>query len=304
MVSQRKQAARDLAGFLLLDKAPGMTSNRALQRARRVFDARKAGHTGSLDPLATGMLPVCFGAATKVAQFALAANKTYEVTGLLGSATDTGDADGKVICEEPVSGIDRQTIEAVLAQFRGPIEQVPPMYSALKHQGRRLYELARAGIEVERAVRQVQIHELVLTDCDLPSFSLRVSCSKGTYIRSLVADIAVALGTVGHVVALRRVSVDPFAGQRMWRLDELEELAESGQSLDAECLLPVDCVLAHWPRITLDAERERRIRHGQKLQLAGSDTAGLHAVYSEEAVFIGIGEVDTEGRLAPRRIFL
>ena len=226
---------RELHGVLLLDKPLGLTSNDALQKAKRIFVAKKAGHTGSLDPLASGLLPLCFGEATKVSGFLLDADKYYVVSCKLGIRTATADAEGEVTETRPVPALDETVIERALARFRGDILQVPPMYSALRHQGQRLYDLAREGIEVPREARPLTIHELLLTGHTADSLSLEVCCSKGTYIRSLVEDVAEALGTCAHVTLLRRLAVGPFGrGSVMHSLTELEQKAGEGtEVLDA-----------------------------------------------------------------------
>lgn len=293
---------RDIHGFLLLDKPQGMTSNRALQRVKGLFGARKAGHTGSLDPLATGMLPICFGVATKVAQYGLAADKCYEVTGVLGTRTDTDDADGSVVEVRAVPELSPRNIEIVLSRYVGSSEQVPPMYSAIKHHGRRLYELARRGLEVARTPRPITIRRIELLSFETPALGIRVTCSKGTYVRALVTDIAAALGTVGHVSGLRRLSVDSFGEARMWTLEQLEDLAETGPEDLEGALLSTDSVLADWPELTLDADSVRRIRHGQTVRVTAAAVIGRHRIYSPGREFVGIGELNEAGELAPRRI--
>ncbi len=294
-------ARRDLHGILLLDKPAGMTSNAALQRVKWLYRARKAGHTGSLDPLATGMLPICFGEATKVSAFLLGADKRYRVEVIFGIGTDTGDADGKVVQTAPVPAMDATQIRAVLLQMTGEIEQVPPMYSALKQGGRRLYEIARAGGEVPRPPRPVRIHAFHLDHHDAQSATFTVSCSKGTYVRTLVEDLSVALGTVGHVVALRRLDVSPFSDQAMVTLGEIEAMAEAGpHGLDA-LLLPLDAALAGWPALVLSAADAFRAGQGQAVAVATAP-AGLVRLYAPGPVFIGMGEVDDDGRMQPRRL--
>src|SRR5690606_13644483 len=231
---------RPVDGILLLDKPAGLSSNAALQKVRYLLRAKKGGHTGSLDPLATGMLPICFGEATKVSGFLLDADKHYRVTCRLGVRTDSADADGAVVETAPVPALDAGRVNEVLARFHGDIQQVPPMYSALKYQGRRLYELARAGESVERAARTVTLHALVLDGMTADSLTLDVRCSKGTYVRTLVEDVAAALGTLAHVVALRRLGVGPYEGQAMVTLAELEaRRAQAGNDALDALLLPV-----------------------------------------------------------------
>ena len=299
----KRHRGRNIAGILLLDKPSGSTSNHALQHAKRLFDAAKAGHTGSLDPLATGMLPICFGAATKVSPYLLEARKTYRVAASLGVATNTGDADGDIIATKTPPALDATSLKRVLGQFCGSIEQTPPMYSALKHEGRRLYELARRGIEVERSARSVTIHELSLEQLDERGFTLRVTCSKGTYIRTLVEDIAVRLGTVGHVTALRRLSVEPFEESAMRTFETLEQLAASGQERLDEVLLRPDRALTGWPRVELAAGTVLALRHGRSVAAEPVWPLGRVRLYEEGDRFVGLGEVLQRGELVPRRLF-
>jgi tRNA pseudouridine55 synthase len=301
---QQRRKQRHVSGILLLDKPAGLTSNQALQRVKRLYQAAKAGHTGSLDPLATGMLPICLGSATKVSQFLLDASKTYRVVSRLGVATDSGDADGAVTEERPAPVPDAQTLAAALARFRGEIEQVPPMYSALKQDGQRLYRLARRGLEVEREPRRVTIHSLELDAYDWPELAFTVTCSKGTYVRALVVDIAAAAGTVGHVTALRRLAVAPFAASEMRTLDALEARLDAGgfEAID-EWLLPTDNALAAWPGLTLQAEQAERLKHGQSVAAEPAWPTGRVRMYGPRGAFVGVGEVLAEGRLVGRRIF-
>ena len=295
---------RDVRGILLLDKPRGVTSNRALQHVKRLFGAAKAGHTGSLDPLATGMLPICFGAATRLGGFLLDAAKAYRVTARFGVATDTADADGAVTerVDEP-----RPTLAALreaLGRFLGEIDQVPPMYSALKQGGKRLYELARRGVVVEREARRVTIFELVLERYEWPDAEIRVRCSKGTYVRSLVVDLAAALGTVGHVAELRRIGVEPFGGEPMATIEELEALAASGgtAALDAR-LLPPDRALVGWPEVLLSREAAERLAHGQAVAADPAWPHGRVKVYREPHELMAIGEITPDRVLAPQRVF-
>ncbi len=295
----KRRQGRDISGVLLLDKPQGMTSNAALQRVLRLYRARKGGHTGALDPLATGMLPLCLGEATKLSSHLLSADKHYEVTARLGIATDTGDADGKLIAEQPVPPFDEAALEAVLEKFRGEIMQVPPMYSALKRDGRPLYELAREGKTVAREARPVTISRLEIIAIEPAGFTLEVSCSKGTYIRTLVEDIADALGSCGHVVQLRRRHVDPYADRPMHTLDELEALAEQGfEALDA-LLIPVDQALPHWSAVSLNETDAARIAHGQALEWSGKSRPCR--IYGPGERFLGLGEI-RDGLLQPKRL--
>lgn len=303
-MSARAKGRRKVAGIVLVDKPNGASSNRVLQVVKRLFAAEKAGHTGSLDPLATGMLPVCLGSATKVAGLLLDAQKSYRVNACFGAATDTGDADGAVVAESAASPRSREEVAAVLARFLGPIEQVPPMYSALKHRGRRLYELARRGEEIERPARAVTIHSLELEASEWPEIRFRVECSKGTYVRSLVEDLARELGTLGHVRALRRLAVGPYAETQMTGIDRLEALAAEGFDRLDRVLLPTDSALAGWPLVELDAEQARRLGHGQRIPAETGWPTGRVRLYGPEQEFLGVGHVIASGELKSQRLFL
>ncbi len=282
---------RKLNGILLLDKPLGLSSNKALQDARFLFSAEKAGHTGSLDPLATGMLPVCFGEATKVSAFLLDSDKRYLTTARLGMVSTTGDAEGDkiVICAEPK--VSREAVERVLPQFRGDILQVPPMYSALKKDGQPLYKLARQGVEIERPARPVTIHELDLLEQRDHTLTLDVRCSKGTYIRTLVEDMGDALACGAYVSMLRRTDVEPFNGMRMYTPDELKALAAQGQDALDAVLLPVDAALTALPALELEAAQIARLQQGQKVNLTQETPNTILRLYSEAGVFVGMGEV-------------
>ncbi len=285
---------RRVDGVLLLDKPPGITSNDALQKARRFFSAEKAGHTGTLDPMATGLLPVCFGEATKFSADLLDADKTYEATLRLGVTTTTADAEGEPLETRPVS-VGEADILAVLPRFTGPISQVPPMYSALKRDGRPLYELARQGIEVERTARDVIIHELALLAVSGEDVSLRVSCSKGTYIRTLAEDIGKALGCGAHLTALRRTRVGPLDLCRARTLAEIEACAEAGREA---LLLPVDTLLQGLCAVELDTAAALRFGNGNPV--AGM-LEGLCRVYAEGRL-LGLGRGDGAGLIHPKRL--
>lgn len=299
--SHRNQ--RDVHGIVLLDKPVGDTSNAALQKVKRLFHARKAGHTGSLDPLASGLLPICLGEATKVSAFLLDADKGYRVTARLGVRTETGDADGRVIEERAVAPGMRERIEASLEGFRGEVQQVPPMYSAIKHQGRRLYELARDGVEVERKARTVTVHRLELLRLEGDDFTLEVSCSKGTYVRTLVEDIAAAAGSCAHVVALRRLSAGPYEASGCVTLERLAELAEQGPEALDGVLLPIDSALARWPSVTLTRDSAWYLQNGQPVMVPRAPAEGLIRLYAADGRFLGVGEITSDGRVAPRRLF-
>jgi len=280
-----------------------MTSNRALQRVKHLFAARKAGHTGSLDPLATGLLPLCFGEATKISGYLLDADKRYRVRCRLGLTTTTADREGEPLERAPVPELDDAAVEAVLAKFRGPIAQIPPMYSALKHKGERLYRLARQGVEVERKPREVIIHELTLIAREGDELVLDVHCSKGTYIRTLCEDIGHALGCGAHVTELRRTALGPFVDGSMITLDELLERAEGADfdALDA-LLLPVDAGLAQWPAVELTSDAAFYVRQGQPVFMPQAPSGGWVRLYADDRAFIGMGSVLDDGRVAPKRL--
>ena len=293
---------RDVHGIILLDKPVGITSNNALQQVKRLFKARKAGHTGSLDPLASGLLVICLGEATKVSAYLLDANKRYQVTTRLGIKTNSGDAAGVVIREDaPIAS--KPEIEAVLPKFCGETLQVPPMFSALKHKGQRLYELARSGVEVERQPRKITISRLELTAMDDQSMGLDVSCSKGTYIRTLVEDIAEAAGSCGHVSSLRRLVVGPFSGEKMVSIEQLEALAGEGPTALESVLQPIDSAISGWPAVTLGSDASWYLQQGQPVTVTKGPEKGWVRIYAAESRFIGIGEVTPDGRIAPKRLF-
>lgn len=296
----RRRRGDPVDGVVLLDKPAGLSSNRALQRVRRAFNARKAGHTGTLDPFATGMLPVCLGEATKTSAFMLDAHKAYRATARLGEATATGDPEGEVVRTASVPEPDEDRLAEVLSGFTGTTEQVPPMYSAIKHQGRPLYEWARRGVDVEREPRPVEIRSIRLTACDWPYFTFEVECGKGTYIRTLAEDIAAAFGTVAHLTALRRLWVHPFERSTMVTLDGLEVAAEAGMPLPA--LLPADTGLADWPVVTVPPEAAVRLAHGNPVRWSAGDEGPVR-LHDENGVPLGVAEL-VDGRLQPRRVFV
>ena len=300
-----KVPRRALDGVLLLDKPVGLSSNDALIRAKRLYLAKKAGHTGTLDPLASGLLPLCFGEATKFSQDLLEADKTYEATMRLGIRTTTGDAEGEAIETRDVT-CDQAAVEQALVQFRGEIVQVPPMYSALKRDGKPLYEYARAGQTVEREGRQVTIHALEVLACALPDVTFRVTCSKGTYVRTLAEDIGEALGCGAHLVMLRRTGVGALTLADSVTLDALSDALPDER--DA-WIQPVDALLSTFPSVQLDADAARRFLHGQRLRLADlavdeSVLQGTRAlVYASEGKLLGVASVG-EGVLAPERLIV
>jgi tRNA pseudouridine55 synthase len=287
-------------GILLLDKPSGLSSNAALQRVRRLLGADKAGHVGSLDPLATGMLPICLGEATKVAGDITAARKRYQFTIALGSRTATGDREGDVVEEAAVPPLTMAQVELALGHFRGSQEQVPPMFSALKRDGQPLYKLARAGITVERAPRHIDISELSLLRLGDGQLELTALCSKGTYIRVLAEDIARYLGTCGHVSALRRLYVEPFDLAPMHTLVEVEASCQGGTVLP---MIAPDEALPGMASVHLPAELAGRLAHGQTVVVAGGTATGKVRLYDAQGRFMGLGEADAQGQVRPRRLF-
>lgn len=302
-MSNKKKKGRAVDGILLLDKPCGISSNAALQRVKRIFNAQKAGHTGSLDPLATGMLPVCLGQATKVSSYLLEADKVYQVSMKLGEKTTTADAEGEVIEKRPVEDYSLEYIETVLQRFRGELEQIPPMHSALKHQGQPLYRLARQGIEVERKARKVTIQRLDLIVYENDTMQLDVACTKGTYVRTLVEDMGEVLGCGAHVTALRRTQVAGFQPARMVTMEKLEEAGnrQNFEQLDA-LLLPIEAALAHFPEVSLARDLLFYLRRGQAVLVPHAPTQGWVRLYGENALFVGIGRVLDDGRIAPQRL--
>ena len=300
-MSRRKLRGRSVSGILLLDKPLEMSSNKALQIVKRSFNANKAGHTGSLDPLATGMLPICLGEATKVSQYLLEADKVYQVSFKLGEQTATGDAEGEVIETKPFESITKKQIEKIIPKFLGDLEQVPPMYSALKHNGQRLYELARKGIEVERKSRHIHISDIELLSFEHGIVELKVACSKGTYIRTLAEDVAKAVDTVSYVTKLRRLEVGSFSGFPMVTLEQLEILAEEGELQLDKKLLPLDIGIMTMPELRLNDDLAYYLCLGQAIQVPKAPTSGLVRLYDGKR-FLGIGEIKSDGLVAPKRL--
>lgn len=298
----RRKKGRPVSGILLFDKPVGLSSNAALQKVKRLYDAAKAGHTGNLDPLASGMLPICLGQATKISAFLLDADKIYTVRIHFGVRTSTGDAEGEGIETGPTDEQTLSRLAEVLPHFEGEISQIPPMYSAVKHQGKRLYELARKGVEVDRAPRQVTIHQLDLVEQSGVEADLTVRCSKGTYVRTLAEDIAKAMGTCGHVVALRRLAVGPYCDEALHTLSELENLAQEGiEALDG-LLLPLDSALQQWPAVSLTMEGAFSLSRGNPVLVPKAPDQGWVRVYGPQSEFLGMGEMLIDGRVAPRRL--
>ncbi|WP_420426995.1 tRNA pseudouridine(55) synthase TruB [Algiphilus sp.] len=301
MGRRRKPWMRDVNGILLLDKPEGLSSNHALQRVRRLYSAAKAGHTGSLDPLATGMLPVCFGPCTKLSHYLLDADKQYTVGMRWGARTATGDAEGDVVEENAVRP-DADTVARTAQDFVGEIGQVPPMYSAVHHQGRRLYEIAREGGEVERPSRVVTIYALQVGVQEGDILPLEVRCSKGTYVRTLVEDLARACGALAHVAWLRRDAVGPFAASAMHAMADVEAAAEQGAAALDALLLPPSAALTDWPAVTLDAARAFYLSRGEAVRVAAAPSRGRVAIYGPGNALLALGEIDADGMVAPRRM--
>jgi tRNA pseudouridine55 synthase len=299
------RSRRAVHGIVLLDKPAGITSNGALQQVRRLFNAAKGGHTGNLDSPATGLLPICLGEATKVTPYLLDADKEYLARIRFGSKTTTADATGEVVETRPVPELSGPLVDDVLARFHGNIEQVPPMYSALKVDGERLYRLAAQGVSVERRARPVHIAEIERLSLDATELAIRVRCSKGTYIRTLAEDIGVALGTVAHVLTLRRTEVYPFRIEQARTIEALSVIAAEGMaSLDA-CLLPMDQALPHLPAVSLLPDAAWYLCQGQAVRAAGLPAPGsLARLYDPNGDFLGLGESTGDGRIAPRRLIV
>lgn len=299
--SRKPRGFRDVNGILLLDKPLGLSSNKALQAARNIFQANKAGHTGSLDPLATGLLPICFGEATKYSGYLLDSSKTYRAMLKLGVTTTTADGEGDIVETRPVE-FTRQQLDRVIESFRGVISQVPPMHSALKHEGERLYKLARQGIEVERESREVTIFRLDLLDLQGDQLEIDVHCSKGTYVRTLAEDIGVALGCGAHLAGLVRTGVQPFWDAKTWTLDELRKVKDDEQSDLGDCLLPIESALTDWPTIELTTDMTYYLLQGQPVQVPRAPTEGLVRLLDPQKGFIGLGNILSDGRVAPKRM--
>lgn len=300
----RRRPGRSVDGILLLDKPEGLSSNQALSQVKRLLGARKAGHTGALDPLATGLLPLCLGEATKVSGWLLDADKSYVAVAELGRETDTGDREGRTLAQTPVPRVDDGLLAMLTEQFTGAIAQVPPMFSALKRAGQPLYRLARKGIEVEREPRNVTIHRLVLRLLDPTHLQLDVDCSKGTYIRSLVSDMGRMIGCGATVQSLRRTRHGAFGSARMWTLEQIRERvsAEGPEAMDSD-LLSADDALPFLPAMALDESSVEAVRQGRWVPAPLSGN-GNYRLYSALRGFIGVGEVAQDGLLRPKRLFV
>lgn len=287
----------NIHGLVLINKPLGLTSNRVLQKVKHLFGARKAGHTGSLDPLATGMLPICFGEATKFSQYLLDADKCYTVTGILGIKTSTSDAAGEVIASKDSFEITLPQLQQVLTAFIGETQQVPSMFSALKHQGTPLYKYARLGIEIERPSRAINIHNLVLHAFDGRAFEMTVVCSKGTYIRNLIEDIGEVLGVGAHVAKLHRVYTQGFNGEPMYSLEELEHMSQEARM---KVLLPMECAILDLPQVQLNALQKTALYQGRVIEV-DTKADGCVRLY-ENGQFLGVGELTVCGTLKVKRL--
>jgi tRNA pseudouridine55 synthase len=295
---QVKRIKRDISGVILLDKPLGFSSNQALQKIKYLLQAEKAGHTGSLDPLASGLLPLCFGEATKFSHYLLDADKSYRALVQLGATTTTGDAEGEVLVSRPVDVTEAQ-VKKVLNDFIGDIKQTPPMYSALKHQGKALYEYARDGVDIERAARDVTIYQIDFHGFQNHQLDITVPCSKGTYIRTLAEDIGAALGCGAHLAGLRRLTAGHFKLEDAITVEAFE--AMTLEQRDA-CLLPPDATIATLPMVTIDADSEFYLLRGQSVWKAYLNIQGSFRVYNEQGVFLGLGEQAPDGKIAPKRL--
>jgi|TARA_B110000467_G_scaffold15152_1_gene13127 tRNA pseudouridine55 synthase len=303
-VSRRNKKGRDINGVLLLDKASGCSSNSALQDVKYLFNANKAGHTGSLDPLASGLLPICFGQATKIAQFLLDGDKRYFVRGKLGQVSNTGDSEGELSEYGSTKDVDDATIKSTLLNLIGNIKQIPPMYSALKREGTPLYKLARKGIEVEREAREVSIHEILFKDFDADILTLEVSCSKGTYIRTLIEDIGKLLGCGGYVIELRRIGFAHFDIAQGKTFEELESLKADSLSNIDPVLIGADKMLPALNSVYLNLEQSIDIKFGRKITFPGLDSDQKVKLYDEKKEFIGIGQSNNLSEVLPKRLFI
>jgi tRNA pseudouridine55 synthase len=299
--ARKPQGFRDVDGILLLDKPLGISSNRALQNTRYLFRANKAGHTGSLDPLASGMLPICFGEATKFSNYLLDASKSYRALCSLGKTTTTGDAEGEITSQSPVNATD-QDVQRVLSQFIGKVNQIPPMYSAVKHKGQRLYKLARKGEEIERAPRQIEIFSLEMIKFRDNALEFDVHCSKGTYIRTLAEDIGKALGCGAFLARLERTGVQPFWEKERYSLDQLHTMAEQGLDTIDQCLLPVNSALVDLPELIVDSSAADNLKQGGAIRVSQASLTGPLSLVTQNGQFIGIGEAISDGQILPKRL--
>lgn len=301
-MTRPRRGRRDVHGILLLDKAIGMGSNEALQTVKRLFHARKAGHTGSLDRLASGLLPICFGEATKISGYLLSADKRYRAVFRLGQRTTTGDAEGRITVRRPVPNLTEHQLAGIMRRFRGAIEQVPPMHSAIKLGGQRLYKLAHQGLEVDRQPRTVTIYDLQVLQRELERLEVEVHCSKGTYIRTLAEDVGEALGCGAHVENLRRIGSGPFDDTCLATLPQLRAVAVQGMAALDSFLRPMESAVSDWPDVNLPEEVAYHVRRGQAVLVPHAPTRGWVKIYGHRQSFLGLGEVLEDGRIAPRRL--
>ncbi|WP_367164957.1 tRNA pseudouridine(55) synthase TruB [Kosakonia cowanii] len=308
-MSRPRRRGRDVHGVLLLDKQQGASSNDVLQKVKRLYNANRAGHTGALDPLATGMLPICLGEATKFSQYLLDSDKRYRVIARLGQRTDTSDADGQVVEERPVT-FTATELASALESFRGNTQQIPSMYSALKYQGKKLYEYARQGIEVPREARPITVYELLFIRHEGDELELEIHCSKGTYIRTIIDDLGEKLGCGAHVIYLRRLAVSRYPIERMVTLEQLQALVQQAEQQDVPAaelldplLMPMDSPASDFPVVNIPTVVAAYFKNGQPVRASTTPAEGLVRVTEgEEGKFIGMGEIDEQGRVAPRRL--
>lgn len=308
-MSRPRRRGRDVHGVLLLDKQQGASSNDVLQKVKRLYNANRAGHTGALDPLATGMLPICLGEATKFSQYLLDSDKRYRVIARLGQRTDTSDADGLVVEERPVT-FTATELASALESFRGNTQQIPSMYSALKYQGKKLYEYARQGIEVPREARPITVYELLFIRHEGDELELEIHCSKGTYIRTIIDDLGEKLGCGAHVIYLRRLAVSRYPIERMVTLEQLQELVQQAEQQEVPAaelldplLMPMDSPASDFPVVNIPSVVAAYFKNGQPVRASTTPAEGLVRVTEgEEGKFIGMGEIDDQGRVAPRRL--
>ena len=303
-MGRRNRKGRNITGIIVIDKPTGRSSNHVLQQVKRLFDAKKAGHTGSLDPLATGVLPICLGEATKLSAYLLDGDKRYHVTCQLGVITDSGDSDGTVLEQLTIPTITEQSLLKIIEKFKGEQQQVPPMYSALKHKGQPLYKFARQGIEIERKSRHIKIYDISLISFTSDSFTLDVCCSKGTYIRTLVEDISHGLGTGGHVTMLRRVESAGYKITDAISIAELEGIAEHGLEALDQSLLPSENALPNWPSVVIDPQQVIALRLGQTAQVADKFKSAQIRLFDQQKSFLGLGEMTESGIVSPKRVFV
>ena len=301
-MARRRAKGRDVDGILLLDKPTGMSSNAALQTVKRLFNANKAGHTGNLDPLATGLLPICFGEATKISSYLLDSDKRYIGTCKLGVRTRTADSEGEVLETRPVGNLTEQQVKKVLQGFIGQIEQIPPMHSAVKINGTPLYKLAREGKEIERKSRRVSIYQLEMLRLEGDELDIDVHCSKGTYVRTLAEEIGEALACGAHLSALRRTASGPFELEQAVSMPELAHLAEGGFEALDRLLLPPEEALSDWPMVCLSQNSAYYLQQGQAVQVPKAPSSGWVRLRRDDGQFLGIGQILEDGRVAPKRL--